>query len=102
MDWPRDCHTEWNKPDGEAETSLDIPYMRNLKRHDTNELVYKTEADSQNCGMNLRLPGERWGGRDREFEMDMYTVLYLKWVTNKDLLSTQSYVAAWMEGEFGE
>ena len=38
--------------------------------------------------------------------MGMYTVLYLKWITNKDLLysagnSTQCYVAAWMGGEFG-
>ena len=43
------------------------------------------------------------GGRDREFEMDMCTLLYLKWITNKDLLystgnSAQCYVAAWMGG----
>ena len=42
----------------------------------------------------------------REFGMDIYTLLYLKWITNKDLLySTQNcaqcYVAAWMGGEFG-
>ena len=24
----------------------DIPYIQNLKRHDTNELIYKTETDS--------------------------------------------------------
>ena len=38
--------------------------------------------------------------------MDMYTLLYLKWITNKDLLyctwnSTQCYMPAWMEEEFG-
>ena len=37
--------------------------------------------------------------------MDMYTLLYLKWITNKDLLystgnSAQGYVAAWMGQEF--
>ena len=42
----------------------------------------------------------------REFGMVMYTLLYLKWKTNKDLLystknSAQYYVAAWMGGEFG-
>ena len=42
----------------------------------------------------------------REFGLDMYTLLYLKWITNKDLLnstlnSAQCYVAAWMRGEFG-
>ena len=46
------------------------------------------------------------GGRDSEFGMDMYTLLYLKWITNKDLLhrtwnSAQCYVAAWMGGMFG-
>ena len=51
--------------------------------------------------------GEGWGkGRIREFGMDMYTLLYLKWITNKDrLYSTWNfascYAAAWMEGEFG-
>ena len=39
------------------------------------------------------------GERDREFGMGMYTLLYLKWITNKDLLystwnSAQCYVAA--------
>ena len=42
----------------------------------------------------------------RELGMDMYTLLYLKWITNKDLLystwnSAQSYVAAWAGEEFG-
>ena len=38
--------------------------------------------------------------------MDMYTLLYLKWITNKDLLystwnSAQCYVPAWMGGGVG-
>ena len=38
--------------------------------------------------------------------MDMYTLLYSKWITNKDLLystgnSAQFYVAAWMGRELG-
>ena len=38
--------------------------------------------------------------------MDMYTLLYLKGITKKDLLystgnSAHCYVAAWMGGEFG-
>ena len=50
------------------------------------------------------------GGRDgegvvREFQIDIYTLQYLKWIVNKDLLcSTQNsahcYVVAWMAGEF--
>ena len=38
--------------------------------------------------------------------MDKYTLLYLKWIINKDILystqnSAQCYVAAWMRGEVG-
>ena len=35
------------KSDQEGEISYDIPYMWNLKINDTNELIYKTEGDSQ-------------------------------------------------------
>ena len=50
--------------------------------------------------------GEGWREEVvRKFGMDVYTLLYLKWITNKDLLystgnSAQCYVAAWMGGEF--
>ena len=42
----------------------------------------------------------------REFGVDMDTLLYLTWRSNKDLLdstgnSAQCYVAAWMGGELG-
>ena len=51
-----------------------------------------------------------WGrmedGMVREFGMDAYTLVYLKWMNNKDPLystwnSVQCYVAAWMGQEFG-
>jgi len=42
----------------------------------------------------------------REFGIDMYQLLYLKWKINKILLYStgnfaQCYVATWMIGEFG-
>ena len=42
-------------------------------------------------------------GREvREFEIDICTHCYLKWIINKDLrTSAQYYEAAWMGGEFG-
>ena len=41
----------------------------------------------------------------RVFEIDLYTLLYLKWITNKDLLdstwnSTQCYVPTWKDIRF--
>ena len=52
--------------------------------------------------------GKDWGERIvREFGMDLYTLLYLKHLSNRDLWystgnSAQCYVAAWMGGEFEE
>ena len=40
-------HTEWTKSGREGEISYDIPYMWNPKGSDANELIYKTERDSQ-------------------------------------------------------
>ena len=53
--------------------------------------------------MNLWLPG---GREVKDIGKVMYTLLYLKWITNKELLysiwnSAQRYVAAWMGGELG-
>ena len=51
---------------------------------------------------------EGWdAGIAREFRMDMSKLLYLKWITNKDLLysignSAQCYVAAWMGESLGK
>ena len=57
--------------------------------------------------MNLQLLGEGMvEGIVREFGMYMYTLLYLKCITNKNLLysiynTAQCYVAGWTGGEFG-
>ena len=63
----------------------DIPGMQNLKRKDTSEFIYNTKADSQTYGTNLwLLRGEGQGkGIVREFGIDMYILLYLKWITSK-------------------
>ena len=55
-------------------TSYKWTYLQNRKRL----------TDLENEFMVSR--GERTGGRDSEFGMDLYTLLYLKWITNKDLL----------------
>ena len=62
------------------------PLMWNLKRKDTNEGTYTTETDSQTSEKELIIAGGRGGGTVREFGIDTYTLLYLKWITNKDIL----------------
>ena len=88
----------------------DTPYMWNLKKSDTNELSLQNRnrvTDFQNEGAYGCQGWEGWEGRIvREFGMDVYTLLHLKWITNKDLLyslqnSAQCYVVAWMRGVFG-
>ena len=74
--------------------------MWNLKRNGTKKLTYKTETH----GLRKQTYG-CWGkGIFKEFGKVMYTLLYSKWKTNKDLLyntwnSIQCHVAAWVGGE---
>ena len=66
----------------------------------------KTERNSWTENV-LKVGEQRMGGRKVwELGMDMYTLVYLKWITNRDLLyntwnSAQYYVVALMGGEFG-
>ena len=46
MDGLRDYHTKWNKPERERQVLQVFTCMWNLK-HDTDELVYDTETNSQ-------------------------------------------------------
>ena len=47
------------KSERERQTPYDTTNMWNLK-YDTNELIYKTETDSQTQKTNLRLPERGW------------------------------------------
>ena len=61
----------------ERQISYDIAYMWNLKQ-DRNELIYKTEIDSQAQKTNLWLPkGKGGGGINQEFGINIYTLLYV-------------------------
>ena len=94
----------WAK--SEKEKYHDIPYMWNKEREYTNELIYKTETDSQIYRTHLWWPGGKpWGkGIVRQFLTNMYTLLHLKWMANKVLLystgdSAQCHVEVWMGGD---
>ena len=43
MDVPKDCHIE--ECETEKQKYYNIFYMRTLKRHDTDDLIYETETD---------------------------------------------------------
>ena len=64
MNGPGNYYIKWRKSDRKRQISYDIAYMENLiKKKDTNELIYKTEADSQTKKINLWLP-KRKGGEE--------------------------------------
>ena len=70
MDGPQDGHTEWSTSDREGEISYDFPYVWNLKRIDTNELIKQNQTHrpreriytekARKKGTNLSQ--ELWGG----------------------------------------
>ena len=62
MDGLRDCYAEC-KPNRKGEILYDIPYMLNLKRIDTNELIYKTGKTQR---MNLWIQREKDEGKRQE------------------------------------
>ena len=91
MDGPRDCHTEWSKPDREKQILYDVSYF-GIKKNDRNELIYETETDSFHLEDELLITREADGaGIFRYLRIEMYMFLYLKWIANKDpLYSTRT------------
>ena len=83
-----------SKSERERQIPYDITYMWNLK-YDTNELIYKTETDSETQRTDSWLPRGRGKGRgmDWEFGVGRCKLLHLEWINNKVLLySTGNYV----------
>ena len=82
--------------------------MWNLKKKkNTNELICKTEIDSQTQKTNLGLPKGKGGkgGINYEFGVNRYTVLYAKQINNKNLLystgnCTQYFAITYMGKEY--
>ena len=92
MDGPREYMSEMS---AREELSHNTPYMWNLKRQDTHEHAYKTEAH--------RLRKQTYGcwreGIVWDLRKVMYKLLHLKGIAHKDLLcstwnSAQCYVPA--------
>ena len=69
------------------------------------ELIYKIEMESEMQKTNVWLPrGKRWGGKNWEIWIDIYTLIYTKQIINNDLLYstgnfTQYSVIAYMGKE---
>ena len=68
------------------DTYHNIMYMWNLKKNGTNELIFKTEIESQMQKANLLLPRGKWGKINWDIGTDIYTLLYIKQIPNRKVL----------------
>ena len=84
---PRDYHTNWSKPEKDKydrivlilEEGYKWTYLQNKSIHRYRKQIYAYQ-------------GGKWGGINWEVGIDIYIPLYIKYITNKDLLySTGNY-----------
>ena len=59
-------------------------------KNDTNELIYIAETELQHRLQKIIMvtKGKKWGGIKQEFGINIYTLPYIKQITNKDLLQS--------------
>ena len=63
------------------------------KKNDANEPIYKTETTTQK--INIQLPKGKGaeGEVNQKFEINIYALLYIKQITNKNMLcKTENYI----------
>ena len=81
----------------QRQRSYDITSVQNpIFLNDRNELNQETETDLQILKTSLWLPKGKYGwaeGIDQELGINIYTLLYIRQITNKDLLhSTENTI----------
>ena len=92
VDGSRDCYTEWSKSEREKQILYVNAYMWNLEKwyRWTGLQGRNRDTDVENKHMDTK-GGKRRGGGDGggmnwEIGLDMYTLICIKWITNKNLL----------------
>ena len=80
-----------------------ITYMQNLKKSDTNELIYKTERDAQTLKTNLWLPKGKDGGKiNQEFGINIYILPQIKYIINEDSLQHRELYSIFCKNLYGK
>ena len=84
-----DLLSEWSKSDREREISHDISHMWNLKKIRWYKWTYLQNRNILSKGM---------GGHSKGvWDWHVHTLLYLKWITCKDLLCS---ILSWNSGQY--
>ena len=82
MNGPRDFHTEWSKSDRERE----IPYDKSKKKNWYKWTYLQNSVTDLEHKFMVSI-GEEWGvGIVRKLGTDMYILICVKQITNKDFL----------------
>ena len=89
VDEYRDCHAEWSKSEREKQILYINTYMWNLEKwyRWTGLQGRNWDTDAENKRMDTK-GGSSGGGGGMNWEIgiDMYTLICIKWITNKNLL----------------
>ena len=92
MDGPRDCHTEWSKSEREKKISYINAYMWNLEKWYRGTSLQGRNWDTGVENKRMDTKGGKWRGvggggvLNWAIGIDMYTLMCIKLMTNKDLL----------------
>ena len=76
---------KWSKSEREREI-FDIAYMQNLKWYKLTYWQNRNKLTNLENELKVTMVDRLWGGIVKEFGIDMYTLLYLRLITTKDLL----------------
>ena len=91
MDGSRDCHTEWSKSEREKQILYINAYMWNLEKWYSWTGLQGRNRDTDVENKRMDTKGREWrvgggGVMNWEIRIDIYTLICVKWLTNKNLL----------------
>ena len=87
----RDCHTEWSKSEREKQISYVNTYMWNLEKGYRWTGLQGRNRDTVVENKHMDTKEGKWQGggggvMNWEIGIDIYTLICIKWITNKNLL----------------
>ena len=65
-----------------------LTHICGIQKNDTDEFVFKAERETLTQKTNVWTPVGVGSGMNQEIGIDMYTLLYIKYITNENLLYT--------------
>ena len=86
VDGPRQCHIEWSKSEREKQILCINAYMWNLEKWYRWPYLQRRNRDSDVENKSMDTKGDGGSGMNWEIGIDIYTLICIKQITNKNLL----------------